>query len=449
MLSNPLLDRYGPTLEEYLNPNTHGYELQLVTRRVLPSRQDILDAIALLSEPEEVTYQTFETILALEWSPACNNLDILVSGAAQTSLPACFLLITKYCEEGNHRVLDHAYGLLCFRVISLFVQFSIISRSDKLNLLFASNSLQPRGRSIAPEFNEFTCNVVSGLVSQSLRNRRFTGIFELGAFGWSVDPSTGSESCFPKLGGCPVDEVHNLFLLLWESRDKLLYVASRTAPLFPGLGGLICWVWSAIARQFDIDDRRVSESTWAYYLDLLIRFTLCSNEREAQLASLLYFACHKFGTIPVLHFETKNTVDAHDSARIGVETARKLDSDLNLPIDLATALIAYAGPNVDFGGNIVGIMKAAVERLCIELDDVPRAEDLSDSLIAYCEMCFFTLSKVTDHDLRALMQIFILVGEDIFEALGRILFIPISLSEPHSIGGQDHSSSLGFKAHNL
>ncbi|CAE6511735.1 unnamed protein product [Rhizoctonia solani] len=390
MLSNPLHDRYGPIVEEYLNPNTHACKVQ----SALPSRQDILDAITLLSEPDEVTYQTFETILALEWSPACINLDLLASDAAQTSLPACFRLIKSYCEGGNRRMLDHAYGFQCLRVISLFVQFAIISQAENLNLLFTSNALRSKGESITPEFNDFTCNIMIQLISERINSRRSTGKYKLETLGWSIDPSTGDGTCLAKLGGLAADEINDLFEKLWGSRDQLLYVATQTTTaLFPGLGGLLCWMWSAIAWPFDLNETQASQTTWAHFVDLLIRFTLCCSEYEAQLASVLYSACHQFGSIPISYFETENMVDTCDSARISVETVRKLGSDSGLHIDLITALVAYAGPNVSFSNSIVPIMKAGAERLCIELGNIQRCEDLSNGLLCYFEMYFFTLTR--------------------------------------------------------
>ncbi|KAH7337783.1 hypothetical protein B0J17DRAFT_664245 [Rhizoctonia solani] len=433
MISNLSLDFYGPTLEEYLNPSAPACQLQLTARRRYPSRRDILDAILLLSEPDKVTYQTFETILALEFNPVCTNLDLLVSDVAQASLPACFQLIEKYREEINERILDHAYGLLCLRVTSLLVQFAIIYQSDNLNTLFASNSLLPQGQSIASDFNDFTSGLMFHMVTQQLRNRELAHKFE--AFGWFTDPLTGERQCLPILGGCTVSTIYSLLAILWDSRDQLLYVASQTKALFPGLGGLLCWMWSGIVQQADHEETPASElqSIWAHFVDILIRFTLCSNECEAQLASRLYVACDHFGDVPTTHLRTKNTVDARDSARIGIETARKLDSDPGLSLDLTTALVAYSGPNINFSGYIIDIMKVAVERLCIELDDVYQPADLTGNLISHCEMCFFTLSKITEHDRRGLIRLFDLIGEDLYETLGRIVLLPISTPELHTI----------------
>ncbi|CAE6471127.1 unnamed protein product [Rhizoctonia solani] len=433
MISNLHLDFYGPTLEEYLNCSTPACQLQLTARRRLPSREDILDAIQLLSEPDKVTYQTFETILALEFSPVCINLDLLVSDAAQASLPACFHLIEKYRKKINGRILDHAYGLLCLRVTSLLVQFAIISQSDNLNALFASNTFRSQGQSIALDFNNFTSGLMFRVITQHLYNRALTHKFE--AFGWATDPDTGAIQCLPMLGGCTVITIHNLLGVLWDSRDQLLYAASQTQALFPGFGGLLCWIWSGIVQQVDCGETPASElqSIWAQFVDILIRFTLCSNECEAQLASRLYVACDKFGDVPTVHLRTKNTVNDRDSARIGIETARKLGSDPGLSLDLTTALVAYSGPNINFSGYIIDIMEVAIERLCIELDDVHQPADLAGNLIAHCEMCFFTLSKITEHDPRGLIRLFDLIGEELFEALGRIVLLPLSISGLHTI----------------
>ncbi|CAE6473953.1 unnamed protein product, partial [Rhizoctonia solani] len=342
-------------------------------------------------------------------------------------------------------------------------------------------------QSIALDFNNFTSGLMFNTITQHLYNRVPAHTFE--AFGWATDPNTGAIQCLPMLGGCTVSTIQNLLGVLWDSRDQLLYVAGQTQVIFPGFGGLLCWIWSGIVQQVDCEETPASElqsiwaqpaselqSIWAQFVDILIRFTLCSNECEAQLASRLYVACDKFGDVPTVHLRTKNTVNDRDSARIGIETARKLGSDPGLSLDLTTALVAYSGPNINFSGYIIDIMEVAIERLCIELDDVHQPlvaysgpninfsgyiidimevaierlcielddvhqpADLAGNLIAHCEMCFFTLSKITEHDPRGLIRLFDLMSEELFEALGRIVLLPLCISGLHTIGGSGFST---------
>lgn len=90
-------NKYGLKLDEFLR--LERFDL---SRRVPPSREETQHAIYSLADPQQVTYETFETILSMEWSPNCDNLDLLLSDVGV--FPACVELLQLYCQTERRGV---------------------------------------------------------------------------------------------------------------------------------------------------------------------------------------------------------------------------------------------------------------------------------------------------------------------------------------------------------
>ncbi|KAL5638700.1 hypothetical protein ACGC1H_003157 [Rhizoctonia solani] len=120
--------RYGPKLEQYLRAGYFD-----LSQHEPPSHDKTLEVIEAIRDGLNVTYEDFQTILSMEKSPACHNLYRLLSTPDDTFIglfPACVNLLRVYCNAEGNGILDHAYGFLCLRVMSLVVQLSMLAYNE-------------------------------------------------------------------------------------------------------------------------------------------------------------------------------------------------------------------------------------------------------------------------------------------------------------------------------
>jgi hypothetical protein len=93
-------DKYGPKLAVYLNEGGFNRPRDLATSL---TGIHIADALKSLAEPERVTFRTFETLMALEWSPVCDHVDLLVGDDSKV-FPLCFNLLKLLCFHDKKKV---------------------------------------------------------------------------------------------------------------------------------------------------------------------------------------------------------------------------------------------------------------------------------------------------------------------------------------------------------
>jgi hypothetical protein len=89
-ISSGARSKYGLKLNEFLRSKELAQP-----RHLSPSGKEISQAIYSLSNSRNVSCATFETILAMERSPACQHLGLLVSQVA--IFPSCVNLLREYC----------------------------------------------------------------------------------------------------------------------------------------------------------------------------------------------------------------------------------------------------------------------------------------------------------------------------------------------------------------
>lgn len=99
-------NKYGLQLGEFFDPTSLD-----LSRRVPPSENDLRQAIRTLSCPEDVSCETFEQILAMEWTPTCAHLGLLLSSPKPESefagvFPSCIKLLQQYCQVEGRGVSD-------------------------------------------------------------------------------------------------------------------------------------------------------------------------------------------------------------------------------------------------------------------------------------------------------------------------------------------------------
>ncbi|CAE7176879.1 unnamed protein product [Rhizoctonia solani] len=426
--------RYGPVLDKYLDMGG----LQLRNLKSIshpspiarsPSREEIRQAILQLSDPEKVTYLTFETILSLENTEACSDLELLLSHSAKDSLPACFRLASAYCQ-GSRLMFDHAYGFLCVKVIALLVQVAMLSRSGYIDRLIELLTLGHAEQSI---FAAFTTTVYSLMVDAmddhldsgpSARHERF---------GWDHGSIGGAKPCLPEIGGCTTGEIQILLSQLWNSRAGFLVCGSRgREALFPGFGGFLCWIWCGVAQQYGFPGQNQnSASAWTQLVDLSTRFTLYSSDREADLMSFVLLGCPEYARIAPILDKSSSAVDAQDRTRIAIMTPKKIRSGEDLPLRFVTTLFCFACPSVDYQENIFDIFSAKIDRMWFEFDRLAirteeRLQAVANDLPFFCQGFLHVLKVIQYRDPELFFRLLSGIGEDLYEGIGRVILLPLS-----------------------
>ncbi|CAE6458472.1 unnamed protein product [Rhizoctonia solani] len=418
---------YGPTLDEYLDlqnlqlhkPNSHS-------SAGLPSREEIRQAILHLSEPEKVTYLTFEIILSLEKKPVCSNLDLLLSESAKASLPACFRLVSAYCK-GGRLIFGHAYGFLCVKVISLFVQFAMLSRTGYRNGLDEMLASDRGEQSIFLEFTTTTYAMMVGLMEDQLDSGP-SARHDL--FGWQDSSLDGGKICLSEIGGCTAGQIQFLLRQLWDSRAEFVSCGARgRAVLFPGFSGFLCWIWSGVAQQHGLPGTRQTPTpAWTQLVDLSIRFTLYCNDQEADLVSFVLLACPGSARDGPILNRSNSAVNTQDATQIATLTPVTIGSNKSLPLRMVTTLFCFACPSVNYEQNISNIFSAKLERLWFELDQRHNPELSEKDLPFYCQGFLHVLTAMQDRNPRSFLSLLSSISEELYEAVGRIILLPLSLS---------------------
>ncbi|CAE6396831.1 unnamed protein product [Rhizoctonia solani] len=442
-------NHYGPVLDKYLE--TYGLQLQKAgshSNPGSPSREDIRQAILQLSEPEKVTYLTFETILSLENTELCSNLDLLLSDSAKASLPACFRLASAYCQRGS-LIFDHAYGFLCVKVIALFVQVGLLSRSGYINRLVELVALRHAQHSI---FSAFTTTVYSLMVSLMEDQLDYGPSARHELFGWDKGSASGAETCLPEIGGCTADQIQLLLAQLWNCRAGFLSCGSRgEETLFPGFGGFLCWIWRGVAQKHGLPgSRQNSAPAWTRLVELSIRFTLFCSDRDADLMSFVLLACPEYARNYSIIDRTNSAVDAQDRGRIAIMTPIKIRPSKDLHIRMVDTLFCFACPSVNYKENIFNIFGAKIERLWFELDQIHSPEQFADKDIPFfCQGFLHILSAMQNHDPELFLRLLSSISEDLYEGIGRVLLLPVVPSKTFKTGSSLESLKMLLESTSL
>ncbi|KAL5632838.1 hypothetical protein ACGC1H_005699 [Rhizoctonia solani] len=440
--------RYGPDLDEYLRSkmfeNNH---------REPPCREDIRQAIqSLLYDPEKVLCETLATILALENMPV-KDLELLKlepmperrrTGLNRGALGACLDLMRAYCEDGKRAVsyilprnigvlialkilqlLDHAFGFLCLRVMSLFILYGTLDQTAQLDTILGlvANST-PRGHSIFRALGKYTWHVVRGLVESNAND----ACDEWWIIRWYQDAMTGGARSLLTVGCCTPDDAILLLELLWTARSQLLYAARWATEIFPGMCGLFLLIGSSLNQRYgdpEYKQTRDGNTLWMQFIDLAIRYTMCSGEHENQILPFLVLMCPQVTKQSTLRFLSRNAVDTFDSAQIEMNASKRLRSTMEFPLNFGTVLFAFACANLDsegFDDILVDLLRADFERLWFIINGpAEMSVQACAELTRNCQQILLSILKVASVNPYKVTTIIDAVGEDLTELYGRLI----------------------------
>ncbi|CAE6427491.1 unnamed protein product [Rhizoctonia solani] len=365
--------KYGPELADYLNEQ--GYNRP---RELAPSltRVHIADAVKSLADPEHVTYQTFETLMALEWNPVCNHMDLILSDSRV--YPLCIKLLRLICAE-DIGILDNAYGFMCLQFIALAMDVAKIAQGDRFPAFQEEISKLSPGHSIRLILNNYSRELEGEGIWYDIGNVdnfvRYLG------WDWGED---NFRICLPQIGGCGFLDAVFLLKHLWVERAAFLEAALVASGIFPGWGGLLYVIWNAVLENLGWQDnptklapRAPRELYWNQIFEIGLRYAMCSEIREDPLVYVIINNVH-------LRFSlTKSNifypVDNEDAILVATCTTRKLRSlsTINEMNNMATGILGYASMLLcptDFELHVTQLYKAAFHRAWNEISAIHRMD---------------------------------------------------------------------------
>ncbi|CAE6485302.1 unnamed protein product [Rhizoctonia solani] len=236
--------KYGPGLSEYLGEA--GYNCSRKMASTL-TKVHVADAVKSLVRPECVTYQTFETLMALEWSPVCNHIGLILGDSRV--YPLCIKLLRLIHDE-DKAILDSAYGFMCLQFMTFALDIAKIAQNDRFGTFQEEISKLSPNRSIRSILNNYSRELEGEGIWRNLGNAdKF--VHYLG-WDWGEDRY---RSCLPQVGGCGF--VDTMFLLekLWTERNLFLEAAQVASGIFPGWGGLLYVIWHSVFENLGPDDQ--------------------------------------------------------------------------------------------------------------------------------------------------------------------------------------------------
>ncbi|CAE6537460.1 unnamed protein product [Rhizoctonia solani] len=330
--------RYGPKLEQYLRAGYFD-----LSQREPPTYDEAFEAIESLREDLDVTYKDFETILSMEKSPACVNLYLLLSTPEDEFIgifPACVNLLRMYCNAEGHGILDHAYGFLCLRVMSLVVQLAMSAfnnwkDSKWFEPFYLATAALSEGQSAHLTLYEHMQELLDWSKGLNPKDRDLT------LFGVCYNAENRRVVCLPPTGECSIPDAEFLVEKLWSARDKFLLAARWDTHLFPGLGvmlHMICALFAAphLKSSIPMSTWTLSDDdpTWVHFLELVTRYSLCCKESEVnRMAAML----NKFPEAARAAFERKSgvyAVNELDATQVAVDVSNKLKAPSDAPMFL-------------------------------------------------------------------------------------------------------------------
>ncbi|CAE6512525.1 unnamed protein product [Rhizoctonia solani] len=427
-------NKYGPKLATYLTGE--GYNRP---RLLAPSltRLHIADAVKSLADPKKVTYQTFETLMALEWSPACDHIDLVLDDSEVDVFPLCIKLLRVLRSE-KRTVLEHAYGFMCLQFLAMAVDIAKIAQVDRIDDFQEDVAKLPSDRSIRLLLNNY------------LRELEGEALFEhatpipaqiVWLLGWYRDLETGERTCLPKIGGCGFLDVMFLLEQLWYDRKAFMHAAQAASSIFPGWGGLIYMMWNSAVQTHGFSDDPGYETSraqhklhWGYMHEISCRYAICCDEREDPL--VLIMIDNQGFRNALVSSGTYTSVDVEDSKRVTTTCAQKLNSvsTINNMNHMAGGTVGYSSLMLrptNFQVQFTELYQAAIHHAWREVSAVHRMDYMRwfnfaahfGGLIAFMrQLCNDNRKRATN--LKAILEI--ALGEDIFELLAYVLLFPIS-----------------------
>ncbi|CEL63957.1 hypothetical protein RSOLAG1IB_10940 [Rhizoctonia solani AG-1 IB] len=318
-------DKYGPKLAVYLNEGGFNRPRDLATSL---TGIHIADALKSLAEPERVTFRTFETLMALEWSPVCDHADLLVGDDSKV-FPLCFNLLKLLCFHDKKKILEYAYGFMCLQFVAFTVEIGKIAQGGRL-LTFQEEIAQLLpDHSIRYILNNYARELEGEGIWNNLGNAdKFVGFL---GWDWGRD---GYRACLPQIGGCLLTQTMPILRQLYIERKSFLSIARQAAGMFPGWGGLLYVLWNTVFENHGGQDNQKlgkkedQDINWNCIFEIGLRYAMCSKIEEDPLIYIIINNgdLRLYLTDPD-HF---SPVDIEDSNQVATCATQKLDSMANI-----------------------------------------------------------------------------------------------------------------------
>ncbi|KDN40809.1 hypothetical protein RSAG8_07827, partial [Rhizoctonia solani AG-8 WAC10335] len=426
-------DRYGPKLEQYLHA---GYFDP--AQREPPTHDEALGAIEALREDLNVTYEDFETILSMEKSPACYNLYLLLSTPDDNSIglfPACVNLLRVYCNAEGNGILDHAYGFLCLRVMSLVVQLAMLAHNEWkeskwFEPFYLATAGLPEGQSVHSTLDEHMEQLCDWAKELDPKERDLT------LFGVGYNSETRKVVCLPHSGECSIPDAEFIVEKLWSARDKFLLAARWATHLFPRMGIMLDVIRALFAAPhldasipmstWTISD---DDQTWVRFLDVVTRYSLCCDESEEFRTALML---HKFPKAAKDAFSRNlsfHPVNELDATQVVVDASNRLKSRSDAPMFLSLHAFIYgcgflSSNNAESLGRT--IFDAYFDKMWFELCRYKEpTEDQLHALLHSCTSMTHAYTLMIGKHQKRVMFFLDFLSEKMVEVHARMIMLPV------------------------
>ncbi|CAE6519737.1 unnamed protein product [Rhizoctonia solani] len=327
--------------------------------------------------------------MALEWSPVCNHMELILGDSRV--YPLCINLV-RSVDAQDRDILENAYGFMCLQFITLAMDIAKIAQNDRLLAFQEEISQLAPGHSIRSIMNNYS------------RELEGEGIW----------------TCLPQIGGCGFKDTTFLLEQLWTKRELFLEAAQVAASIFPGWGGL-----------FILATKELSKLCWKYISEIALRYAMCSEVREDPVVyvTINHQSLRHSLVIP----DGFEPVDDVDAIQVATCTTRKLNSlstinDMNL---MASEIVGYAsillGPlNLEL--HVKQLFKAAFRRAWNELSAIHYMNNRRwHSFGVHYDFLIGSLRLLCKYPKCALAVRDFAQEWDLYELYAYILLFPISL----------------------
>ncbi|CAE7158987.1 unnamed protein product [Rhizoctonia solani] len=423
--------RYGPELEQYLRA---GYfDLSL---REPPTHEEALEAIKALRNDLDVTYEDFETILAMEKSPACSSLYNLLSTPDDNFIgifPACINLLQAYCSAEGNGILDHAYGFLCLRVMSLVVQLAMLAHNVDQNWFesfWLTVAQLPEDQSVYSTLSEHM-NRLYDWAKELDPNKK-----DITLFGICYNPESRKVVCLPHTGECDTPAAEFIIEKLWSARDKFLFAARWATHLFPRMGIMLDMIRALFAAprlnaSVPLSTRTISDDDqiWVRLLDVVTRYSLCCDESEESRTALMLRKFPKVAQDTFSRSSSIRPVNELDATQVVVDASNRLKARLDAPMSLSLHAFLYGcGLLTSNSAESLGrtIFDAYFDKMWFELCRYNKStENQLHALLHSCtSMTHAYILIIGKHQERAMFFLDFL-SDKIAEVHARMILLPI------------------------
>ncbi|KDN37392.1 hypothetical protein RSAG8_10197, partial [Rhizoctonia solani AG-8 WAC10335] len=424
---------FGPRLDEYL-VSCRGR----ASRGSTPSKDDIRQAIASLAGPRPVPYTTFETILALERTPLCSQLALLLTGAHV--LPSCIGLLKQYCND-QIRLFDYAYGYLCLQVMNLSIEVGKLAQVNALSLFLQSVERSSGGA----HDKVITEDLAVYIRKWEAKEFAPQGQYMLPAnklLGWRNDSSTGLATALSRVGGFTILDMLFLMAEIWKDRGKFLKCLMSALHLrnYAGWCGIFHLMHNTLVRMHGMPpvngQEFDNEYNWKTLIDIIQRYALCSHHYEDPTISYL------LKNRPNNEREKPRTtaLSPADIDQIVEAYVNKASQQPTIKYAHATRLLAFAMMNCyrdesKFVSNVTRITEAALSDSWVRFGMISGVglsmwTYFTDSVISTL-IVVPAFSKAYAHMRSAVLEI--IVNENLLDFLGYFILYPLTTSDKMAI----------------